>query len=1046
MKNIIESQTEPPESSSAAIDLEKRLAILTINTEEPFILVGPDLNIVTYNTKFEKLYATHFGKQIVKGISILEYAQKEKVENLRTLYENVFRGGVFHSELEVNSPDAGSHVLNIKYKPAYDENGSIVGAFVSAIDVTAVKKSQEHLLQSEKRYRTLIEKGRDGLVILGIDGNLSYVSSSIEKILGYTEEELMKIDIFSIIHPGDLNLVTTKIEEVLRHPGESLFLEKVRVFHKDGTWHWYESTLTNLTRDPLINGITSNFRDVTERIRSEQNKEFDHTNLTALINNTQDMMWSISTEGKLISSNAAFDSMVKYMSGYEVVKGGDVPIKGFSDENLKRWEHLYKRAFSGESFTIVEYTELPIEHWSEISFYPIINDEEVIGTACYARNITERKLFERKLEAQTSLLLSVKSELEHSERRLKQAQTIARVGSWEVNFATNVSVWSDEAYNIYGIQPGDHRLSYEQWRSFIHPEDLAGFEAEMKRHRETLGKSSHKHRIVCEDGTVKHVISESRFEFNEAGQPVGLYGVVHDITERIKAESELIESHSLLKKLTDNLPLAVYQFEIDRTGKMSFPFMSRAIQLLVPNADLDLIKNDASSIFASIHSEDLPLLIASIERSKNSLEDWYLEFRIIDGTTVKWLSGFSRPQKKENGCTVWYGYLQDITEKRHNNEEIRNAKERYDLIAKATNDALYDWDLLTNHVYRSGDGLKVLFGYEDPTIINEPNFWHKRVHPDDSAACYSKLQGILADPTQSICNQEYRFRKADGTYAYVFDKGIIIRNPEGIPQRMIGATQDITIRKESEILMTELNENLEKRAKELSLSNAELEQFAYIASHDLQEPLRMVTSFLTQLENKYKDKLDDKAKQYIHFATDGAVRMRRLILDLLEYSRVGRQISEKQLVDTNTLVNESVALSKTIIDEKKALVTFSGLPTVYGCESRLLQVFQNLIGNALKYQAPGAVPKVVISARESESHWEFAISDNGIGIEEKYFEKIFIVFQRLHNKDDYSGTGIGLAICKKIVESHDGKIWVKSVYGEGSTFYFTLAKQNKLTK
>lgn len=289
---------------------------------------------------------------------------------------------------------------------------------------------------------------------------------------------------------------------------------------------------------------------------------------------------------------------------------------------------------------------------------------------------------------------------------------------------------------------------------------------------------------------------------------------------------------------------------------------------------------------------------------------------------------------------------------------------------------------------------------------------------------------------------EYRFRKADGTYAYVYDKGYIVRDPGGKAIRMIGATRDISRRKKTELLLKDSNERLEKRAEELAFSNSELEQFAYIASHDLQEPLRMVTSFLTQLENKYKHLLDDKGKQYIHFATDGASRMRRLILDLLEYSRVGRNPSTKGEIDTNDLLFEAVRLNKAAIEESKAFIDWENLPVINGSYTTLLQVFQNLIGNALKYQVQGTPPTINIIGEETATHWKFAVTDNGIGIENKYFEKIFIVFQRLHNKDEFSGTGIGLAICKKIVEHHRGQIWVESQYGKGSTFCFTIAKPN----
>lgn len=249
-----------------------------------------------------------------------------------------------------------------------------------------------------------------------------------------------------------------------------------------------------------------------------------------------------------------------------------------------------------------------------------------------------------------------------------------------------------------------------------------------------------------------------------------------------------------------------------------------------------------------------------------------------------------------------------------------------------------------------------------------------------------------------------------------------------------------SIIEEQKSLQEKLNNELKRTMDTLKEKNQDLEQFAYIASHDLQEPLRMVTSFLTQLEKKYKEQLDDKAKQYIHFAVDGAVRMRRIILDLLEYSRVGRNEYELELVDMNELVEEVVQLNQTLIKEKQAIIKWENLPTINVAKTPFQQVLQNLISNALKYQKEKENPLVEIRATETKDYWQFAIVDNGIGIEPQFFEKIFVIFQRLHNKDEYSGTGIGLAICKKIIEGHHGRIWIESAPGQGSIFYFTVRK------
>jgi light-regulated signal transduction histidine kinase (bacteriophytochrome) len=203
----------------------------------------------------------------------------------------------------------------------------------------------------------------------------------------------------------------------------------------------------------------------------------------------------------------------------------------------------------------------------------------------------------------------------------------------------------------------------------------------------------------------------------------------------------------------------------------------------------------------------------------------------------------------------------------------------------------------------------------------------------------------------------------------------------------------------------------------------------------------MVTSFLTQLKKKYNNKLDDRAQQYIYFAHDGATRMRQIILDLLEYSRVGRVAHKVTAVNLEHLVSEVLSLQKKSIEEKNAKIEIGVLPELEVEEPVLRQLFSNLIGNALKYYSKERQPEIKISSLEKEKYWEFKITDNGIGIEEEFKEQIFIIFQRLHQRDEYDGTGIGLAICKKIVDNFGGKIWVDSRPGEGSSFYFTIPKQ-----
>jgi PAS domain S-box-containing protein len=252
-------------------------------------------------------------------------------------------------------------------------------------------------------------------------------------------------------------------------------------------------------------------------------------------------------------------------------------------------------------------------------------------------------------------------------------------------------------------------------------------------------------------------------------------------------------------------------------------------------------------------------------------------------------------------------------------------------------------------------------------------------------------------------------------------------------QLVISIIRNITSRKEGE-------NRLKAAAADLARSNAELEQFAYVASHDLQEPLRMVASYTQLLARRYQGKLDQDADEFIGFAVDGARRMQDLINDLLAYSRVGTRPLQLESVDISDLVAQVIADLAGAIGDAGATVTHASLPTLRADPTQLRQLFQNLIGNAIKFRGERP-PEVQVSAQPSHAGWVFCVRDNGIGIEPQYLERIFVLFQRLHTRAEYPGTGIGLAICKKIVERHGGRLWVESQPGQGTTFWFRLPQE-----
>lgn len=373
-------------------------------------------------------------------------------------------------------------------------------------------------------------------------------------------------------------------------------------------------------------------------------------------------------------------------------------------------------------------------------------------------------------------------------------------------------------------------------------------------------------------------------------------------------------------------------------------------------------------------------------------------------------------------------------------ENIRLSNQRYDLISRATNDIIWEWDIEKGLLVKANSGLTDFFGADMEKEQVQFMAWKSLLHPDDYERVIRKRNDALRNKQNQYWEDEFRLAGQSGKFNYFYHKAFIVRDTDGKAIRLFGATQNITRRKEDEALLIELNKQLKQRADELAASNVELERFAYIASHDMQEPLRMITSFLQLFRKKYQDQIDETAEQYLHFVMDGADRMKRLITDLLEYSRIGSNKGVAESIDTAALLKEVQEVFVNRIAECEATIVCNNLPVIRGNKTQLFQLFQNLVGNALKYIGKEK-PLVIVTGSEEENHFLFSIQDNGIGIKPMFFEKIFVLFQRLHHKHQYSGTGIGLSVCKKIVEKHGGKIWVTSEPDKGSTFYFTISKK-----
>lgn len=519
---------------------------------------------------------------------------------------------------------------------------------------------------------------------------------------------------------------------------------------------------------------------------------------------------------------------------------------------------------------------------------------------------------------------------------------------------------------------------------------------------------------------------------------VGAACYAHDISQRKKRERLLKERNEFIETTVNHLPIGI---AVNETATGAMTLMNERFTEIYgwPREALTGVDRFFDNVYPdeAYRKEIKTRILADIASGDIRRMVWR-------GVKITTSSGEERYVNAQNIPLPDQGLMVstvlDVTDEYNTNRKLQETNKRYALLMKVSFETTWDYDVRTGSIFW-GAGIEANFGHRFENAVSSVDRWVELVHPEDRKKAVSDFNRAVLDSGAKHWGADYRMVKSDGTYADVKDRGYILRDQEGHAIRVVGAVQDVTAEKEYRRNLQTLNSALQKQADELAVSNADLEQFAYVASHDLQEPLRMITGFLTQIEKKYAPLLDERGRQYINFATDGAARMRQIILDLLEYSGVGKAGTSAQVTDMNVCLEEAEKVLAGNIRESGAVIVSAALPRIKAVPGEMRQMFQNLLTNAIKYRKEDAEPRIEIAAKELSDHFEFSVKDNGIGIDPIYFDKIFAVFQRLHLQSEYSGTGIGLAICKRIAEKHRGSIRVESEVGSGSTFFFTVSKK-----
>ncbi len=927
------------------------------------------------------------------------------------------------------------------------------------IDISEKKETELALYRVKEQYEGLIQSIEGVFWELDIETfEFTFVSQQAINLIGIKPSDWYHDAKFweNHIHPDDrsyaVNFCLGEIEKGMNHSFE------YRMLKADGSYIWISDVVTVVKENNKPKWLRGIMTDISQRKLAEEQLKLSEQRFKGLVQEGGDLIALLDENGNYMYASPTSKAII----GFEPWEfEGRNAFEFVHPEDLEEVKEQFESVLEKQ---VVEISPFRFKHkkegwrWLETTVTEKLDDPALRGVVVNSRDITDKKqyhdleILERKaLEMNFEKESELKDILDFYLRSLElinpnsyfviQKVENGKLRNWasgEIPDNLNKALDNrdlNEKSGVCALAENDKPL-------ILKIKDAV--ESSLKSlAEENKIDSCWSYPLLDSQGNTMAVLAtfykydpfpQQEREQRRIGRSVGLLQLIIEFKLNEIALKESNQRYQFVNKATED---ALYDWDIKIDNIKWGEGFFKMFQYRKPEGKFPL-----SKWLDLVHPDDREKVELSLNKKlKDTLTNkWYEEYRF------KTAQGEYR-DVMENGYILrdefgkakrMIGVLRDVTRLREYEKELESANERYRFATKATSDAIWDYNAEDGSVFW-GAGFENLFGYKLKNLKPDLSPWYDNIHPEDRERIDKSYKEAINDNTE-IWEEEYRFKNIHGQYLDVFDRGFIVRDKKGKAKRMVGAIQDITRKKQYENSLEKLNLDLKKRANELAISNAELEQFAYVASHDLQEPLRMVTSFLTQLEKKYGDILDEKGLLYIDFAVDGAKRMRQIILDLLEFSRVGRTEDKLEAVDINDVLNDVKHLYRKQIADKKVRIKSESLPVINAPKSPIRQVFQNLISNAVKYSKEGVTPEINIKYNETEDFWEFTIQDNGIGIEQEYFDRIFVIFQRLHRREEYSGTGMGLAVTKKIIENLGGKIWLESREDEGTTFHFTISK------
>lgn len=1013
-----EDITERKRLEDSLRESEQKYTLLFEKSTVPTaVLKLPEVVIVDANEACEKL--TGFTRQEMFGKTSVELGLVSQAKRQESLSRFERQGALTGNETSLVNKNGAERIVVANTTPV--KIGAELYAITTMQDITERKQAEAALRESEARYRLIAENTADVIWVLDpLAQKFTYVSPSVEKMRGYTPEEVLAQPVSEALTPESLKLVSESLAAnlpafIARGSGTESFVSEVDQPCRDGSVVQTEVTTTYLFNEFGRVEIVGVSRNITERKRAEDALREREQKLNTLLNLLPVGVSILDQERKLVYANDALGKILDttqaglvrgdyHRRKYLRADGSEKPAEEFAST----------RAFAERTELHDQVTGVVKEDgqivWTSVSAIPVdFPDWKVILVTA---DITERRRAEEQLR--------------ESEEFLRLAYEAANLGIWKNDLQTGSVEFDERARLQYGFETSQTTLAEVTNR--IHPEDVARLGAEIAAATAPAsdGKFSTEYRVIHPDGSVHWLAIGVRVTFAGEGagrQAVMGYGTSLEITERKQADEALRQSEQKYSALFEKaaVPMALTKMpagvfaDVNEAFRASFGY-SREELLEKTSVEIGMVR-PAERAQSYFNLEKY----GALQNSEKHLFTKAGEARIGAVNINKVLI---------NGQSYAITTIHDVTERKNAEETLRQRTEELKQLLDLLPVAIWIADDPACQVIHGNRFANELLG-----VTEEDNISQSAEAPAVTLRQFSQGRELGPDelPMQAAARTgqpqldfELQIDRPDQPTHILLGGAVPLFDPAGQPRGVVAAFHEITERKRVE--------------DELRRSNAELEQFAYVASHDLQEPLRAVAGMVQLLRQRYQGQLDERADEYIGHAVEASQRMQNLINDLLDYSRVGRFGQPFIPVALESVLKTALANLQASVQETQAEITHAPLPIVLADPGQMTQVFQNLLGNALKFRGDRP-PRIQLGAEKVEGAWRISVSDNGIGLEPQYFERIFLVFQRLHTRREYPGTGIGLALCKKIIERHGGKIWVESQPGQGSTFYFTLPER-----